>query len=309
LAGATAVSTTARTALEALIASITAAGRDGSNLNPRDVAFTWQRMAQLPKEDAHHFINQSQLGWGNDGAELIAIGTEQTYDLEDNLEPLTLDCGSQIIWLSASKPEVMALSGHGLPFTLEGQATRGPYHINFARYHPGGPTWWRLARIVANQGSDWKMALGQRCYQVELKGEPGRHPNASFPLSERRLQFLRHAMRSLPKTAIVALFHGAGTHGAAQELGALFLGTTTLPPGTTQQVRLRTGVGRCTHHDAGGRRVILSWALGYRRAGGAYADLIRELVRQALDRAATSDVADLFRTQNRLPDSQKHFGD
>ena len=49
--------------------------------------------------------------WGYDGAGLIAIGTEQNYQLIDNLSPLTLDCASHVIWLSRSRPEVVRRLG------------------------------------------------------------------------------------------------------------------------------------------------------------------------------------------------------
>src|SRR5438093_497953 len=65
-----------RATLDALVESIEAAIHKGTSLKANDIPFCYWQMANLPVSDAGHFISQSQLGWGYDGAGLIAIGTE-----------------------------------------------------------------------------------------------------------------------------------------------------------------------------------------------------------------------------------------
>jgi hypothetical protein len=261
-----------RVALEALISSVKSALEAGPDLTPSDVPFTWDLMAKVPAGDAQYFMNQYQLGWGSDGAGLIAVGTEQNFspDADQGLGALTLDCANQIIWLIRSKPELMVRFGHGpewdLQFTPDAASQRGPYHVYTSSYHSSRPsgTWQYIGRHLLGGGDlDWRAKLGAGCYQIELKADPAPRAHLGGVIHTGRLRFLGHALRVLSDTATVTLFHGVGTHDSARQLAPAFLGVERLPAPTEEDhIAGRDGRNRpYTVYQANHRRVILTWAL------------------------------------------------
>lgn len=278
-----------RKAMAALIDSITAALAVGPSLD--EIPFTRDLMAKAPAVDMSYVLSQTQIGWGNDGARLIAMGTEQNYDLSQDagLGTLAIDCASHVIWLTGSKPGIMATLKPDRPgeerFGSGGDSERLPYHRYVAEYQPSGGrggTWQRLGKDVLLGGTEWKTVLGDQCYLIELKAVPSHHAAWGETLNESRLNFLRDALSEMSSTARVVLFHGVGTHEAARRLIPSFLRTDSLPMPTPVDEH-RRGAGALEQYDANDRRALLTWAMSahFDRAPD-YLALVADLVQEKL---------------------------
>jgi hypothetical protein len=221
--------------------SLQAVRHRGTTVDADEIPFTWEVMAQVSRREREivSLLDNAQLGWGRDDAKVIAMGSEQNYDVNaaPGLAALTLDCASQLIWLTESRADLLRAFG---PTTDPGwrarcagerQTSLGPYQIYTSRYHRWSPwgTWYYLGRYVLNGGPDWQRVLGDCCYQIELKARPSPVAVDGEAIDVCRIRFLHRALQTLRSTARILIMHGRRTHPAAGKLGPAFLGVDSLP--------------------------------------------------------------------------------
>jgi hypothetical protein len=261
-------------ALRSLEDSVAACRMEKSDVQLERVTFTWDLMQQVPLNQADDFTNHYQLGYGRDDAPVISMGTEHAYQLlvknpdgslrDVGLREMAAECGCVLYWLTASRPDIASkLLGSPdwhwrRPFTIG-----WPYHIYTAEYHRvgGGGTWATIGRGLLRAGDNWRRALGDRCYQIEVSAHPARKAAGGREVNALRINFLKEVLVTLRKTARVLLFHGVPKSTGSDprgELAQVFLGLDTLPSPRT--IIDDHGEGARVY-DAGEHRVIFARAL------------------------------------------------
>ena len=287
-------------ALKSLDRSITDGALWKSDVPLESVTFSWEVMSQVPLQDADHFINHYQLGHGRDDAPVVSIGTEHAYQLlvrnpdgtyrNVGLREITMESGCALFWLTGSRPDVIAKVSACPEWRWRRPFDESwPYHIYPAEYHKagGGGTWNTIGRGVLQAGDSWRLALGDRCYQIELSAYPAvRATRGRAPTAE-RLRFLGDVLETLGKTARVAIFHGTpkfATIDPRLELAKVFLDVATLPNGTLRSDE--HGV-RVSVFDGVNHRVIFATALNRlnRKVSKSYLALIASLVAEVVPAA------------------------
>src|SRR6202165_696899 len=172
-------------AARCLIDTLEAARTKGQSLQATEVSATWRQMAAAAVDDADGLLNQWQLGYGDDAAPVISVGTEHAYELRPldrhkhpmdvGLAEITSECLVAAIWLCNSRPDVLKwmLSAPWWNWQAEFSEAR-PSHVYIADYYRTGTRapWPTLGRDVLRGGTNWRTVLGQRCYQIELSGYP-----------------------------------------------------------------------------------------------------------------------------------------
>ncbi len=284
-----------RCAAEALIETLNSAVAEGVELGPDHVKATWRQLAAAEISDAEGLVNHWQLGYGSDSAAVISIGTEHAYELmpklRDNtpvdvgLAEMTTECLVAVIWLTASKPDVLQKIASA-PWWgwATGFSTKRPYHIYAADYYKvsARSTWATIGRDVLRGGADWRTALAERCYQIELSAYPARQSVGGRGPSEDRIRFLQFFLGEASPTARVLIFHGTPKFANVdprQALGAAFLGLEHLGEPTRVGGDSRRREWRL--FDSGQRRVIFSRALSGLNVSAEYLEQISRLVEEA----------------------------
>lgn len=254
-------------------------------------------MSQVPLQDADHFVNHYQLGYGRDDAPVLSIGTEHAYQLlvrnpdgthkDVGLREITIESACSLYWLTGSRPDVVLKVGAcpewhwRRPFD-----ETWPYHVYTAVYHRvgGGGTWSTIGRGVLQAGDAWRLALGDRCYQIELSAYPAVRATGGRAPTAERLRFLKEVLGSLRKTARVAIFHGTpkfATTDPRPELAEVFLDVASLPTATVRSDD--HGVGLRVY-DSATRRVIFATALNRlnRNVSESYLALVARLLAEVV---------------------------
>ena len=295
LAGTKGLSAGGRCAADGLIETLDAAVTDAVELRPDDVKATWRQLAAAEVSDAEALVNHWQLGYGSDSAAVISIGTEHAYELmpklRDNtpvdvgLAEMTMECLVAVIWLTGSKPDVLQRIASA-PWWgwATGFSAKRPYHIYTADYHKvsGRSTWATIGRDVLRGGADWRTALAERCYQVELSAYPARQSVGGRGPSEDRIRFLQFLLGETRPTARVLIFHGTPKFAdldPREALAAAFLGLEHL--GAPTQVGRDSGRREWRVFDSGQRRAIFSRALSGLNVSTEYLEQISRLVAEA----------------------------
>ena len=295
LARTSSLSAGGRCAAEALVETLNSAVAEGVELRPDHVRATWRQLAAAEIPDAEGLLNHWQLGYGNDSAAVISIGTEHAYELmpklRDNtpvdvgLAEMTMECLVAVIWLTASKPQVLQRIASA-PWWgwATGFSANRPYHIYTANYYKvsARSTWAIIGRDVLRGGADWRTALAERCYQVELSAYPARQSVGGRGPSEDRIRFLQFLLGEIRPTARVLIFHGTPKFAdldPREALAAAFLGLEHL--GAPTQSGRDSGRREWRVFDSGQRRAIFSRALSGLNVSTEYLEQITRLVAEA----------------------------
>jgi hypothetical protein len=233
------LSSAGRVAGERLIASIDAAlGREAA-VEANDLPFSWRDMDDVLPRDLEHLIDQHYYGVGNDGAEVIFMGTEEGYgtvtpdDRDRWLRTLRGlgfgSCGFCLVWLTDSSPVVLeCLAGPELfdPHSPWAWHAAGPYQRHPYDYHAwrrGNGTWRVLAKLmslVRGGIGDVDLAgpadpgvprprLGDITFQIDRSAKPSPTARGGSAPSKARLRFLEELLTACRPTARVLVIHGA----------------------------------------------------------------------------------------------------
>lgn len=287
-------------ALKSLEQSIAACTLWKSEVPIESVTFSWEVMSRVPLLDADIFTNHYQLGYGRDDAPVVSIGTEHAYQLlvrdpdgsyrDVGLREITIESACALYWLTDSRPDV-TFKLNGCPeWRWRRQFSNScPYHIYTAEYHRvgGGGTWATIGRGVLQAGDSWRLALGDRCYQIELSAYPAVRAAGGRPPSVERLHFLAEVLGALRETAHVAIFHGTPKFMDSDprlELAEIFLNVSTLPGATLTSDDHGMGV---RIYDGTNHRVIFAGALNRRnrQVSEAYLGFLARLVSEVVPAA------------------------
>jgi hypothetical protein len=260
-----------REALRSLEVSISACVVERSEVPLERVTFTWEVMQRVPLLEANNFTNHYQLGYGRDDAPIVSMGTEHAYQLlvkspdgtvrDVGLREIAAECGCVLYWLTDSRPDITSkLLGCPDWHWRRPFAIGWPYHIYAAEYHRvgGGGTWATIGRGLLRAGDNWRRALGDRCYQIEVSAHPAKRAAVGQAVNADRMSFLKEVLISLRETAQVLLFHGVPKstgHDPRIELAQVFLDVDKLPP--TRSIR---GSSRQHHSVLSNRRPPLALA-------------------------------------------------
>ena len=228
-------------AIDELVYSIDTALRERGRLTARDVTFGPHLMEGLRGHptQAAQFINEFCLGFGDDRAPILVIGTEEAYDPEDPPSLASWNCGCSILWLCGSRANVLAKLAGGAAWVTNGHR---PFHLHANDYFRvrGNHTWKCVSKLAAwAQGSSdstgylrpasGHSGLGRATYQIELSAFPSQRAASGKSVTSPRLDFLTELVYQMRPTAKAIILHGADnpdTRRARHRLASTFLGLT-----------------------------------------------------------------------------------
>jgi len=292
------VSTGARQALFALNRTLSAAIAKGAAMDASDVHFDLHSLESIHSSERSAFLDEYSLGVGDEGADILVMGTEAAEDAQNPLDVAFHALYSTIV-LTGSKPPVLERIVKDSPW--ERQFDRRPFHLEPDDYidvsrtprpgkkRVGVPTWVQLAKVASRSRdrSVWRRllcggppddGLGRRMYQLERSASISLAATGGRPPSDDRLRFLvDHAIPRLRESARVLLMHGFGGRShkewqqADQAIASAVLGTEVT---FDWQPAYNTWI---FHQEHAGRRAVGSRALNGPVAG-RYLDLITDLV-------------------------------
>lgn len=173
-----------------------------------DVVVSVAVLSRLTTPERAVLLNDSALGLGSDGTEVVVIGTEHGYDLhlDQNLPNFCLEaCANAVLWLTGGKQDIVSALTNGVV------ATERPHCIYPNDHHDegGGHTWVTLAKALGvghEPGSSPN--FGDRSYQIDLSSYPAQKNKDGKAPSEARVKFLESILERMTKTARVLLLHG-----------------------------------------------------------------------------------------------------
>ncbi len=287
-----------------LISTLRAALEKRQALSVEDVAFTAGDLTGVTANGAEHLINDWCLGFGDDGAKLLVMGTEEAYSAEHPEDLALWNCCGAVVWLSGGNRAVIERIDHryasyGL---VAGQPdNRRPFHIHSNDYflveqgrridgetrRAGRHTWVLLAQVLAGPNGDRMVYLGQgtgdlgNCaYQIEISAYPATKRSWGHEPTVARTEFLKRLAAEFRNTASVLLFHGHSKSpewGGRDEIARGFLG---LRPDERLELEPspRFGSQQFFSMPRHGRTVLFTWALNGALRND-YLAAISELVR------------------------------
>jgi hypothetical protein len=282
--------------------TMTAALEHRDRISSDDVRVTVGLINRVPLSHRASLLNQHAPGIGNDGARLVAIGTEQAFDLADARYVTLHNMALTALWLTDSRPDVLAKIADE-PSWAAGRDE--PFHIFPNGYYQNRPraseTTTFLSMLVGpgatrEEGMRLLPALGVRCYMIDLSVHPSRTvragklflanneggvENDQIATPDRRT-FLDLTLAHLGNTARVVVYYGSlissqEPHVARQI--ARFLGFTRDSPRWNLEDKPRQRLQWAEGND--GRRIVLARALSH-DVSNTYMARLREIVQPCL---------------------------
>jgi hypothetical protein len=264
-------------AVTRLMRTLEAALERRSDLTPDEIPFTRADLVGLEDWQQLAVLDQQSLGVGNDGAQVIFMGTEEAYGAGDGGD-LAIGCGLSALWLCGSRRDVLqridpTVTSRSVDPRAYHRHPNDFYRVDLDR---GRSTWKCLAELLrpgdANSllvwpGDSQGPSLGDLCYQIEVSAYPSSLASGGRAAGERRVGFLRQFLPLLVE-AKALVFHG-GDEGPRTQLAQAFLGTDDVRWETHDVPRewLRQAV----HGD---RIVLHTYALNG-RVRSSYLDMVR----------------------------------
>jgi hypothetical protein len=266
------LSATQRTVVSQLIDLLRIAGEKGAALTASDFGFRGDAEHDFAQTNLKKLVNQACLGFGNDGARFVFMGTEEGYKVED-AEFWNLAVGNfayAVSWATGGKDDVLGKIAGKDAGTYQGSV----YHRHPYDYYELASTWLGIARCLGSiSGRGWRSyfdpadgasRLGDLVYVIDRSGVPSKSaPRGSAPTPERE-SFLRDVVSSLRQTARVLVITGSTGSSASDEWARINRDLTSWFLRTTESHSRSQEVGRARLRcfDANGLRVIWTWALG-----------------------------------------------
>jgi len=292
--------------VDRLMATLTVALQKRENLSAEDIEFTAEDLAGLDSDEAKPLINDWCLGFGDHGARVLVMGTEEAYSTKHAEDLALWNCCGAAVWLCNGNRAVIEridhrYSSYGL--VAGQQDTRRAFHIHSNDYFqvqharrvegqarlPGRPTWVLLAQVLAGPDGNWRAyleqgtgQLGNSAYQIDISAYPAPRTGSGLAPTILRTEFLKRLAADFRSTAVVLLFHGRSKWpqwGGRDEIARAFLGLTA---GEKLELSPSPLFGRQQFFSVcrDGKTVLFTWALN-----GAirndYLAAISELVRKA----------------------------
>ena len=274
-------------AIDNLITTLTLALEKRMALSADDITFTAQDLQGLSPQAVGRLVNQWCLGFGEDDARVLAMGTEEAYSTEHPEDLALWNCAGAVLWLCGGNRAVVEridprYAGYGLN---PGQPDiRRPFHIHSNDYFhveqakrvegktklPGRHTWVLLSQVLAGPDGDrmeylraGSGQLGQAAYQIEVSAHPALKAQAGVAPTPDRLQFLKRLADEFRTTADVLLFHGRAQWpewGDRDQIAMAFLGLNT-KAALNLQPSQAFGRQRLYWSRQNRKTVLFTWAL------------------------------------------------
>lgn len=279
-----------RSVVDALVESLDVALRQREELQPSDIEFHAGLLTPELHDEWENLVNPYALGFGDEEAPTIVVGTEEAYDARK----LALwNCGGAVLRLCESKPEVFGRLLEGDPEWPDAEsaaASKLParYHrqpMAFAKAPRGRSTWHLVARVMSCEFQE----IGLRTYQIDRSAVPAKAASLGLPPDPVRTRWLAESLQRLGATARVLLLHGHigplvspkdenAWDRANREISCAFLGVDALASCQAADAPAHTAMFR-----AGGRTVIWTGALSgrNRQIVGEYLPALARLVEES----------------------------
>lgn len=279
-----------RNAAVALIETTTAALDQGPNLSLDDVRVTIPLINRVPDYRRAGLLNQQAPGFGDDGASLVAIGTEQAFDISDARSLTLHNLALSTLWLTDSRSDILAKIADEPSWAV---ARDEPFHIFPNGYYENRPSVAETTTILSmlvgggatrDAGIRLIPRLGHNCYTLDLSVRPSRRVAAGALVTPARENFLDSAMPHLRGTARALLYYGSRISpktSLAVRLNAIFLG---LDNGTRPEWNIEDDNPRLRllwTEGSDRRRVIFARALS-QDVPNAYITRLREIIAPAV---------------------------
>lgn len=201
--------------------SLRAALRSRENVRIEDLPLTTHTLAPLiATGEWEDVINPFALGWGDEAAGVVVMGTEEAYEPDSDL--VLWNCGGAILRLCGSRIDVVvhlaegrrpdgwgSLAAHPLPSKLGPFHVDTPYWMDHVRKRiPPRGTWACLRHVL---GIEDAHDVGHGCYQIERSARPALTAVAGVPPTRDRRRFLAWASSRLSSANRVLLIQGRAT--------------------------------------------------------------------------------------------------